>query len=172
MDPSQPSPAVPRTVVRFILLVAVIGVSVYFAQDRIRSWIDSAGDAIDNSGDAFQPGVATPRSKPLPAPGYTSVRALVRDLNANGLVCKQTVVDAENDVISTGSCQAEVKGSEFPVHVQINVYLDPQSLQATLEIMEESSFDFVTADNWVIVTQPQVARKVHKAIGGRIRLGS
>ncbi|MEA2435150.1 MAG: hypothetical protein QOG54_2607 [Actinomycetota bacterium] len=159
-------------VIVFIVLAAVVGGGVYFAQDRIRGWIDSAEGVVRDAGDAFKPGVATPREKVLPAPGYRGVRGLVRELNAKGLDCRQTVVDAENEYISTGSCQAHVKGASFPVHVQINIYLDPDSLIAALDIMKESPFDYVTADNWVVVTQPQVARLVKRAIGGRIRLAS
>jgi hypothetical protein len=169
-------------VVKFGLLVLVVAGAIFVIQRPIRAWIDSAGDSIEEADDPFRPGatpvdVSDPEDPESPGEGtasfgYSSVRDLVRDLNAGGLVCKDLKVDAEDEYISTGSCQAHVDSSEFPVHVQINIYLQPTSLNAALEIMESSPFTYVAADDWVVVTQPEVARKVRKAIGGRLHVAS
>jgi hypothetical protein len=155
------------------MVLAALGIVVAAAQQPIRGWIDDVRGFADDGGGGFEVHTVTRRTANISTDrGYRGVRELARELNANGFDCRQIVVDAENEYISTGSCQAHMRNSSFPIHVQINIYSQPATLDFALESLKDAPFDLVYGDNWFVSSTPNVVRKVHQAIGGRLKLAS
>lgn len=158
MPTAMSSSGGPRWILLFALLL-LLGGGLYVASDP-RAVIDLIpNETQDLPGVEFEarPG----RSRPLA--GYARVSDLVRDLRAGGLPCTKMKVDSAGPPVETGSCQS--RGT----HVQINIYLDRNSLRFAQDIFREWPFATVHADNWWVITQGRVAKRVAEITGGRLQ---
>ncbi|HWL64414.1 MAG TPA: hypothetical protein VNP73_00420 [Actinomycetota bacterium] len=96
-------------------------------------------------------------------PAYAGVRQLTGDLKAGGMECTDVTVDHEDQYSSIGSCQSS------GLHVQINIFLQSSSVQGVEgQLDDDWPFTTVHADNWFVMTETKVARKVHKILGGEL----
>lgn len=174
-----PSPVSAKLFTRLVMLAIVAGVFV-FVRGPIMDAIDGMRDAFEESeipgifstaqDDGGElPGVVPPIPEdPATNKGFSGVRELVDALHRGGFKCDQTKVDSEGSSVSTGSCQG------YGAHVQINVYLEQTSLDSVENSFSDKDFAFsyVHKDNWFVITQHAVAKKAHKALGGKLFKGS
>ena len=153
-------------VVMFVVILGGLGMLIWFASGRVGDFFENS-DFLGESRERVQGEIIVEEDRGVRSP-YKGVRELATALNEGGLRCTQIKVDAANDIVATGSCQAP--GSEFArTHVQINIYFDRASLEASREIFGERSFTYVHDANWFVITQPEAAREVQKILGGRFR---
>lgn len=166
---------VPGGVIKALVVVGALAVAFVALWQPLKEAIDSVSEAVGSVGDSVTrqpPAEGSPADPPgggavrVREPAFGGVRDVARALNEGGLRCRPVRVDAEDDYVSTGSCQAG------PVHVQINVYLNQSSLSLVKEsfFSEDFPFAFVLKGNTYVITQAPVARRVHRVIGGRLRL--
>lgn len=151
-----------------ILAVAALGVGGFFAfRETVPAILKDAWEAVEEelgTPEFETPVIETPVIEGRIALGYRRVRPLVADLNAGGLKCNRIQVDSSDDFLEAGSCQS--RGT----HVQINVYLRPESIEfAETEIFsKESPFTFLHKDNWWIISSRSVVRAARGILGGEI----
>jgi DNA-directed RNA polymerase subunit RPC12/RpoP len=151
--------------VKFAVAAAILvalGVLVFTAGGRAIDYFEDLVDTANVPAQVGDPG-AGGSANSLVSP-YASVRELAAALKEGGLACNQVTVDHADNVVATGSCQAP--GDPVRIHVQINIYFQQASLTASEEIFSERAFTFVHDDNWFVITQLPVARKVHEILGG------
>ncbi len=174
-----PSP-VSGKLIRRLVVLAIVAAFFAFVRGPIMDAVDGVRDAFeeseipgifstaqDDGGGA--PGIVPPIPEdPAPPKGFSGVRELVDALHRGGFKCDQTKVDSEGSSGSTGSCQG------YGAHVQINVYLEQSSLDSVKNsfFTDDYAFSFVHKDNWFVITQHAVAKKVHKALGGKLFKGT
>ena len=153
--------------VMFVFILGGIGFLIWFMSGRIGDFFEDS-DFFDDARNAIEGEVIVEEDRSVPSP-YKTVRELAKAINEGGLRCTEIKEDAANEFVATGSCQAP--GNEFArTHVQINIYFDRNSLEASREIFGERSFTYVHDANWFVITQPKTAREVHKILGGRFSL--
>lgn len=153
-----------RRLVAVLLLLGVLGGGLSAATEAVGDAVDWFDDAT--GGQDAPPGAAAPATVEAVVDGFGSVPAVARALRAGGLPCGRVKVDSADDVVATGSCQS--RGT----HVQINLYFSPETIRfARREIFDaESPFAFAHADNWWVVSQPDVARRAARILGGRAQV--
>jgi hypothetical protein len=148
------------------VIAAILVGAGYFLLDPVRDAFEELGERFEGSGSNDAGSGPVEELDGGIVGGYRNVRALVRALNEGGLRCRRVVVDQADAFLTTGSCQAG------DTHVQINIYRQEIVLESALEVFREQPFTWVHDDGWFVVTQPPVAREVHRILGGRLRLGS
>ena len=151
--------------VKFAVVAAILvalGALVFAAGGKAVDYFEGLVDTANVPAQVGDPG-AGGGSNQVESP-YASVRELAAALNDGGLRCNKVEVDHADNVVATGSCQAP--GDPVRIHVQINIYFQQPSLEASEEIMSEGAFTFVHEDNWFVITQLPVARRVHDILGG------
>lgn len=165
---------VPGGFIRFLVVLALVALGIFLLRDRFTEVVESVSSVFQPAETEVGSGEST-RTDPQGVPieggqertkGFRSVRDVARSLNKGGLACRSVRVDAENDYVSSGSCRA--RGT----HVQINVYLDAASLHSVRASFSSSDypFAFVVSGNTYVIAQTPVARRVHRIIGGKLRV--
>lgn len=161
---SPTSSASPRAI-GLLALLLLLGGGIFLLRTPVDELVGDISDKVEEfQGTIEEPAVEIPARRPTK--GYQRVAALVRDLRAGGLPCNAIKIDATNDYIETGSCQS--RGT----HVQINIYLEPNTLQGAREIFQDWPFDTVHKDNWWVITSRPVAKEVARITGGRFQKSS
>ena len=146
-------------------LLLLLGGGIFLLRTPVEDFVTDVTDKVEEfQGAIEEPAVEIPAGRPIK--GYRKVRALVGDLRAGGLACTQTRIDSTNRYIETGSCQS--RGT----HVQINIYLEPNTLDGAREIFQDWPFDTVHQDNWWVITSRPVAKEVARITGGRFQKAS
>jgi hypothetical protein len=166
------SPISGKMIGRLVTVVIVAAVFL-FVRAPIMDAIDSVQDAVEDvkGSDFFSPGQGDVPGIDLPdtpggpgtTKGFKGVRELVDALHKGGFDCNQTKIDSEGGSVSTGSCQG------YGAHVQINVYLDPNSLASAENSFfdKDYAFSYVHKDNWFVITQHAVPTSNRLHLGPR-----
>ncbi|HJR44896.1 MAG TPA: hypothetical protein VJ927_04770 [Actinomycetota bacterium] len=165
---SPASSASPRAI-GLLALLLLVGGGIFLFRAPVDEFIDELGDRVDEIQDTIPDGGEEvevteefgPRTR-----GYRHIPALVRDLRAGGLPCRDTVVDTSDKYLETGSCQSN------GTHVQINIYLEPSTLEGAEEIFQDWPFDTAHKDNWWVITSRPVAREAARILGARFTKAS
>jgi hypothetical protein len=153
----------------FAIGLAVAG---FVGRDRIADAIGSAGDAVEEAteGSGSDGGEVGGGGGGGGAGGgngleiaYRHVPQVVRDIRAGGIACVGTRVDSTDEFLETGSCQSN------GMHVQINLYFQPEGIGFAEEFYSQFAFASVHADNWWVSGETALMRRVQQVLGGRLQ---
>lgn len=173
----------PGPVIVFALAVALV-IAGFLGREQIKDAVDSIGDTVEGSssgaedttdiggpggggGGGGRPnrgggggggGEGRPQQN-----GPRNIGVIVRELRAAGIPCSAMKTDSSDEYVVTGSCQSN--GS----HVQINIYLQPQTVEFAEEFYADFGFASVHRDNWWISGETSLMRAIHQALGGRFQ---
>ncbi|HVF52470.1 MAG TPA: hypothetical protein VNC78_02575 [Actinomycetota bacterium] len=166
-------------IIRRLVKIAFIAAIFLIFRGPVTGIIDNVRDSFEDSGgpgifstdddDDGGFGLDVPGAQgPEKTKGFSGVREVVNALQKNGFKCDQTKVDSEDEYVSSGSCQG------YGAHVQINVYLAQNSLDGAESSFfdDDYAFSYVHKDNWFVITQHAVAKKVKGALGGKLFKGT
>lgn len=160
---SPTSSASPKAIALMALLL-LLGGGIFLLRTPVEDFVTDVTDKVEEfQGTIEEPAVEIPAGRPVK--GYRHIDDLVRDLRRGGLVCRQMRVTSDVN-LETGSCQS--RGT----HVQINIYLEPNTLKGAREIFQDWPFDTVHKDNWWVITSRPVAKEVARITGGRFQKAS
>ena len=165
---SGPSFGWVRWLVIFMVLAITGGSVAIFLM--VGNEVDNVLEDVPNFEDSFPDGGGLPggpdSDNPLAdRPGaYKTARELFKDMNANGLDCKNFSLITENQSLQAGSCTSEA------VPLSIQVFYDELSYNSVVgNYRTNDAINVAFGSNWTVLAPTKKdARRVAQALDGKV----